>query len=171
MRSGTSWILDESIDFRALKVIFFLLTLAYLSSCVSTAGRENGRPPRNATQEQYDRWLAFQLAKAEDDLPPSEFNRKHVRPSFRRSVSMPERAVSGVGRGGVTVAMVVVILVIVESQSVNYSVDWVNVVYTTTITTSTTTATTISTLNIITINTTISLPSLLQQHHHYHHHH
>lgn len=78
------------------------------------AGRENGRPPRNATQEQYDRWLAFQLAKAEDDLPPSEFNRKHVRPSFRRSVSMPERAVSGAGRGGVTVVVVVMVLVFVE---------------------------------------------------------
>ncbi|XP_071538677.1 uncharacterized protein [Panulirus ornatus] len=52
---------------------------------------KNTEPPKNATQEEYDRWLAFQLAKAEDDLPPAEFNRKH-RPTFRRSLSMPERA-------------------------------------------------------------------------------
>lgn len=72
--------------------------LISVSLCLSPlpflpSGSRDVEPPANATQEQYDRWLAFQLAKAEDDLPPSEFNKKH-RPTFRRSLSMPERAVS-----------------------------------------------------------------------------
>ncbi|XP_069982847.1 uncharacterized protein [Penaeus vannamei] len=61
------------------------------SASSRSSGSRDVEPPANATQEQYDRWLAFQLAKAEDDLPPSEFNKKH-RPTFRRSLSMPERA-------------------------------------------------------------------------------
>ncbi|XP_063847848.1 LOW QUALITY PROTEIN: mucin-2-like [Scylla paramamosain] len=69
-------------------------TLSSLSAATSPSSRTEDstrtRPPRNATQEQYDRWLAFQLAKAEDDLPAAEFNRKH-KPAFKRSLSMPER--------------------------------------------------------------------------------
>ncbi|XP_076061838.1 uncharacterized protein LOC143037466 isoform X2 [Oratosquilla oratoria] len=58
------------------------------SSRISKSGTLE--PPANATQEEYDRWLAFQLAQADDDISVAEFNRKH-RPTFRRSVSMPER--------------------------------------------------------------------------------
>ncbi|KAK7074916.1 hypothetical protein SK128_009061, partial [Halocaridina rubra] len=66
------------------------LTAETSSSRSRLSGSRSAEPPENATQEQYDRWLAFQLAKADDDLPPSEFNRKH-KPTFRRSFSMPER--------------------------------------------------------------------------------
>ena len=52
-------------------------------------------PPSNASQEEYDRWLAFQLASTDDDVPPSDFNKKH-KPVFRRSLSMPEQSVSSI---------------------------------------------------------------------------
>ncbi|XP_050697252.1 uncharacterized protein LOC126985841 [Eriocheir sinensis] len=71
-----------------------MATLSSLSNATSPSRDEENkrtRPPRNATQEQYDRWLAFQLAKAEDDLPAEEFNRKHRPTTFKRSQSMPER--------------------------------------------------------------------------------
>ncbi|XP_068213308.1 uncharacterized protein [Palaemon carinicauda] len=76
----------------ALETNAVLTTLAAQTSSSNSrlSGTRSAEPPANATQEQYDRWLAFQLAKADDDLPPSEFNRKH-KPAFRRSFSMPER--------------------------------------------------------------------------------
>ncbi|XP_066950045.1 uncharacterized protein [Macrobrachium rosenbergii] len=76
----------------ALETNAVLATLAAQTSSTHSrlSGSRSAEPPVNATQEQYDRWLAFQLAKADDDLPPSEFNRKH-KPTFRRSFSMPER--------------------------------------------------------------------------------
>lgn len=49
-------------------------------------------PPPNATQEQYDRWLAFQLAQTEDDASAAELFKKH-KPTIGRSQSMPEREV------------------------------------------------------------------------------
>ncbi|XP_018013302.1 mucin-12 isoform X2 [Hyalella azteca] len=57
--------------------------------------RGRREPPVNATQEQYDRWLAFQLAQADEDIPAAEFNKKH-RAIVGRSQSMPERAIAAV---------------------------------------------------------------------------
>ena len=53
-------------------------------------------PPPNATQEEYDRWLAFQIASAESEAHPVETtsNTKKQKPLFRRSQSMPEHSVS-----------------------------------------------------------------------------
>lgn len=79
----------SNISYHNRYILHSLISSLFLSPCT---GSRDVEPPANATQEQYDRWLAFQLAKAEDDLPPSEFNKKH-RPTFRRSLSMPERAV------------------------------------------------------------------------------
>lgn len=51
------------------------------------------RNPKSLSQEEYDRWLAFQLAQEEDELSANELN-KTTRTPFRRSRSMPERNVS-----------------------------------------------------------------------------
>ncbi|KAF2368569.1 Zinc finger RING-type [Trinorchestia longiramus] len=67
-----------------------------LNESTETTGRRGRRePPPNATQEQYDRWLAFQLAQTDEDIPAAEFNKKH-RPVIGRSQSMPERAIAAV---------------------------------------------------------------------------
>ncbi|CAL4064954.1 unnamed protein product [Meganyctiphanes norvegica] len=67
---------------------------------LNSGNRENSEdiarnPPENATQEEYDRWLAFQLATTSDDVSITEFNKRHEknesRPAFRRSISMPDR--------------------------------------------------------------------------------
>ena len=68
-------------------MIFFLMPIL----SVTLIGRRD--PPPDATQEQYDRWLAFQLAQTEDDISAAEFNKRH-RPIIGRSQSMPEREVT-----------------------------------------------------------------------------